>query len=197
MNRRRILLVVIAVAVAVAFAAVVSTAVRGSEKPAPPAGDETAMRSAITAYELELEPVVPAKFYGRQLTIGPCITLLKTHVQRLQEVATGAGIWPMDTGWLYLAGIKRQIYELHGALPISWDGKIASWDVIEGGGDRYVVQAAVKETLHWATWDAAKKRLVRPGSITYSGLTTNEYTLERVGGTWKITKVVRNLNGSA
>jgi hypothetical protein len=27
--------------------------------------------------------------------------------------------------------------------------------------------------------------------------TTNEYTLERVDGTWKITKLVRNLNGSA
>jgi hypothetical protein len=82
-------------------------------------------------------------------------------------------------------------------LPISWDGKIATWDVVEGSGDRYVVRAAVQQTLHWATWDAAKKRLVRPGSTTYSGLTTNEYTLERVGGTWKITKVVRNLNGSA
>lgn len=197
MNRKRILLVVIAVAIAIVFAAVVSAAVRGSGKPAPPAGDEAAMRSAIIAYDLEREPVVPAKFYGRRLTIGPCITMLKTHVQRLQEVATNSGIYPIDTGWLYLAGIKRQIYELHGALPVSWDGKIVSWDVIEGSGDRYVVQAAVQATLHWATWDAAKKRLVRPGSFTYTGVTTNEYTLERIDGTWKITKIVPNLNGSA
>jgi hypothetical protein len=194
MNRRRILLVVIVVAVAIALAAVISTAVRGSEK--PPAGDEAAMRSAVTAYELELGPVVPREYYGRQLTIGPCIIMLKTHVQRLQEVATSSGIWPMDTGWLYLAGIKGQIRELHGALPVSWDGKIVSWYVVEGSGDRYVVQAAVQQTLHWATWDAAKKRLVRPGSTTYEA-TTNEYTLERVDGTWKITKLVRDLSGSA
>lgn len=196
MSRRRVLLVVIAIGVAIAFAAVISTAVRGSQKSAPPAGDEAALRSTIVAYELEQEPVVPEKFYGRQLTIGPCITLLKSHVQRLLEVATSSGIYPVDTGWLYLAGIKGQTRELHGALPVSWDGKIVSWDVVEGSSDRYVVRAAVQETLHWATWDAAKKRLVRPGSITYEA-GTNEYTLERVDGTWKITKLVRDLNGSA
>jgi hypothetical protein len=195
MNRKKVLLVVIALGVAIACAAVVATAVRGSTK-SPPASDEAAMRSTITAFELEQEPVVPAKFYGRQLTIGPCITLLKTHVQRLQEVATGEGIWPMDIGWLYLAGIKSQIRELHGALPVSWDGRIVSWEVIEGGGDRYVVRAAVQQTLHWATWDAAKKRLVQPGSMTYEA-TTNEYTLERVDDAWKITKLVRDLDGSA
>jgi hypothetical protein len=118
-------------------------------------------------------------------------------VQRLQEVATSSGIYPADIGWLYLAGIKRQIYELHGALPVSWDGRIVVWDVVEGEGDRYVVRAAVQTTLHWATWDAAKKRLVRPGSFTYTGVTTNEYTLERVDGTWRITGVVRNIDGSA
>jgi hypothetical protein len=196
MNRRRVLLVVMAIALAVVCAAVVSTAVRGSGTSAPPAGDEAAMRGAITAYELEQEPVVPAKFYGRQLTIGPCITLLRSHVDRLLKVATSSGIWPMDTGWLYLAGIKSQIRELHGALPVTWDGRIVSWEVVESGGDRYVVRAAVQQTLHWATWDAAKKRLVRPGSMTYEA-TTNEYTLERAGGAWKITKIVRNLDGSA
>ena len=195
MNRKRLLLVLIAVAVAVAAAAVVATAVRGAVQ-SPPIADEAAMRSTIVAYELEQESVVPAKFYGRPLTIGPCITLLKTHVQRLQKVATGEGIWPMDIGWLYLAGIKGQIRELHGALPVSWEGRIVSWSVVEGGGDRYVVRAAVQETLHWATWDVAKKRLVRPGSMTYEA-TTNEYTLQRHDGTWKITKLVRDLNGSA
>ncbi len=132
---------------------------------------------------------MPAKFYGRQLTIGPCVTLLKTHVQRLQQVATHSAIYPADIGWLYLAGIKR-IYELHGALPVSWDGKLVSWEVVEGGGDRYVVRAAVQPTLHWATWDAAKKRLVRPGSMTYEA-PTNEYTLERVGRSWKVTDRAR------
>ncbi len=195
MNRKRLLWVVIAVAVAVVAAAIVATAVRGAAQ-SPPAADDAAMRSAVTAYELELEPLVPARFYGRQLTIGPCITMLKTHVQRLQRVATGEGIWPMDIGWLYLAGIKRQIYELHGALPVSWDGRLVSWQVTQGGGDRYVVRAAVQQTLHWATWNAAQKRLVRPGSMTYEA-TTNEYTLERIDGTWKITKVVRDLDGSA
>lgn len=187
----------IAVAAAIAFAAVVSTAVRGSEQPAPPAGDEAAMRRAITTYELELEPAVPQKFYGRQLTIGPCIALLKTHVQRLQEVATSSGVYPIDAGWLYLASIKRQIYELHGALPVAWDGKVVSWDIVEGSGDRYVVRAAVQQTLRWATWNAKKKQLVHPGSFTYSSATTKEYTLERVNGSWKITKVARDLNGSA
>jgi len=196
MSGRRVLLVVIAVAVAIALAAVVTTAVRGSEKPTPPAGDETAMRSAIVTYQLELEPIVPAKFYGRQLNIGPCITLLKTHVQRLEKVATDSGIYPVDTGWLYLASIKRQIYELHGALPVRWDGKVVSWDVVEGSGDRYVVRAAVQETLHWATWDAAKKRLIHPDFITYEAA-TNEYTLERMAGVWKITRLVRDLDGSA
>jgi hypothetical protein len=195
MNRKRFILIVIGVAVAVILAAVVSTTVRGAAQ-SPPAADEAAMRSVVVAYDLEQNPVVPSKFYGRQLTIGPCITLLKTHVQRLQEVATNSGIYPTDIGWLYLAGIKRQIYELHGALPVSWDGKIVAWDVVEGGGDRYVVRAAVQTTLHWATWNAAKKRLVRPGSMIYEA-TTNEYTLERVDGTWKITNLVRNLDGSA
>lgn len=196
MDRRRVLLVVIAVAVAIACAAAVATAVRGSGTSAPPAGDEAAMRSAIIAYDLEQEPVVPAEFYGRRLTIGPCITLLRSHVDRLLRVATSSGIYPVDTGWLYLAGIKGQIRELHGALPVSWDGRIVSWEVVEGGGDRYVVRAAVQETLHWATWDAARRRLVRPGSMTYEA-TTNEYTLERVDGAWKITDLVRNIDGSA
>jgi hypothetical protein len=195
MNRKRFILIVIAVAVAVVLAAVVSTTVRGAEQ-SPPAADEAAMRSVVVAYDLEQNPVVPAKFYGRQLTIGPCITLLKTHAQRLEKLATSTGIYPTDIGWLYLAGVKRQIYELHGALPVSWDGKLVSWEVVEGGGDRYVVRAAVQTTLHWATWNAAKKRLMRPGSITYEA-TTNQYTLERVDGTWKITNLVRNLDGSA
>ena len=163
----------------------------------PPAADDAAMRQAITSYELELEPVVPQKFYGRTLTIGPCVTMLKTHVQRLEKFATGSGISPTDIGWLYLAGIRVQSGELHGALPVSWSGRIASWDVTQGGGDRYVVRAGVRQTLDWATWDAAKKRLVRPGSMTYSAVPTNEYTLERVDGVWKITNVVRDLNGSA
>jgi len=195
MNRKRILLIVLAVVVIAAIAAVVATTVRGAAQ-SPPAAEEAAMRSAITTYELELEPFVPAKFYGRQLTIGPCITMLKTHVQRLHAVATGEGIWPTDIGWLYLAGIKRQVYELHGALPVSWSGRTASWLVVEGSGDRYVVRAAVRKTMHSATWDPAKKRLVRPGSISYTA-STNEYMLERIDGTWKITHVVRNIDGSA
>ena len=61
---------------------------------------------------------------------------------------------------------------------------------------RYVVRAAVRKTMHSATWDPAKKRLVRPGSISYTA-STNEYMLERIDGTWKITHVVRNIDGSA
>ena len=60
MNRRRILLVAIAIGIAVAFAAVISTAVRDSEKPASPAGDEAAMRTTIVACELQQEPLVRA-----------------------------------------------------------------------------------------------------------------------------------------
>ena len=130
MNRKRFILVVIAVAVAAVAAAVVAGAVHGAVQ-SPPAADEAAMRRVVVAYDLEQNPVVPAKFYGRQLTIGPCITLLKTHAQRLEKVATSTGIYPTDIGWLYLAGIKRQIYELHGALPVSWDGKLVFL-----GGDR-------------------------------------------------------------
>jgi hypothetical protein len=78
----------------------------------------------------ELRDVVRLRW--RFLTIGPCITLLKTHVRRLQRVATHSAIYPTDIGWLYLAGIKRQLHELHEALPVSWDGKIVSWDVVEG-----------------------------------------------------------------
>ena len=187
-------MVVIAIAVAVVCAAVVSTAVRGSGTSALPAGDEAAMRGTITADHLEQEPVVPAKFYGRQSTIGPCITLLRSHVDRLLEVATSSGIWPMDTGWLYLAGIKSQIRELHGALPVSWDGRIVSWEVVEGGGDRYVVRAAVQQTLHWGDVGRGKEAAGPFGSMIYEA-TTDEYTLERVDGAWKITNILRNIDG--
>ena len=123
--------------------------------------------------------------------------LLKTHVRRLQRIATDDGIRPADIGWLYLSALKLQLRELDGALPVSWDGRIASWQVLEGGGDSYVVRAAVQMTLHWATWDAAKKRLVHPGSFTYPGFTTYDYRLQRIDGAWMVTSLVPSPNGGA
>lgn len=186
-HKRLVLLLVIALMTAGVLAAVAL----GSRDPAPPPAVEARLQETVVRYVVEQEPVVPEKFYGKTLTIGRCVTLLKTHVERLTEVATSSGIYPVDTGWLYLAGIRGQIRELQGALPIDWSGRVVYWDVTEGGGDTYTVRAAVQTTLTSAYWDEESERLVGPKEFTYSSAAADEYTLRKVGDTWKVAGVKR------
>lgn len=155
---------------------------------------EAQARAAIVAYTVEQQPVVPAEYYGRTLTIGPCVRLLKTHAERLGAVATRSAIKPIDTGWLYLAGIRQQIRELQGALPVRWSGDIVYWDVVDAGEDACTVRAAVQMTLTSAYWDEEAQRLGDTTSFTYSSTSADQYTLERIDGAWKITAVDRWMN---
>jgi len=155
----------------------------------PPASDERAMKSTVVRYALEQEAVIPARLYGKTLDLARCTSLLKAHAQRLQAVATPSGIQPMDIDWHYLALIRGQLRELHGALPVAWQGKVVYWDVIGGGDTEYTVRAAVQKTLKWATWDPGRDRLMRPGSFTYSSTSADEYTLTLVAGTWKVSSI--------
>lgn len=181
--------VALLVVAALAAAGVFAVATRGAGKPTPSATAEAGMRTSITKYAVELEPLIPQDMYGKKLNLDRCITLMKTHVARLLTVATTSGIQPMDTGWLYLSGIKYQIRDLHGALPVAWRGKVVYWDVVDGGGDSYTVRAAVQQTLTSARWDAKRQCLVGRKDITYSSAAAREYTMRLVGGVWKVTGV--------
>jgi hypothetical protein len=189
---RRVVLIALAVVALAAVFGYAMYAAAGSGDDLTLAPDvEAQAREAIVAYTVEQQPVVPAEFYGEPLTMGPCIKLLKTHSERLAEVASSSVITPSDTGWSYLALIRGQIRELQGALPVGWSGDIVYWDVVDAGDDTCTVRAAVQMTLTSAYWDEETQRLGDTTSFTYSSTSADQYALERIDGAWMITGVDR------
>lgn len=188
-SRRAALIALAVVALAAVFGyAMYAAAGSGDDVTLAPEVEAQA-RAAIATYTVEQQPVVPAEWYGEPLTIGPCVKLLKAHSERLAEVATPSAIKPSDTGWPYLALIRGQIRELEGALPIGWSGDVVYWDVVDAGEDACTVRAAVQMTLTSAYWDEKTQRLGDTTSFTYSSTSADQYALERIDGTWKITRV--------
>ena len=58
-----------------------------------------------------------------------------------------------------------------------------------GGGDTYVVRAAVVETVGRGRWDATTGTLVDLGRMTYDEASVADYTLRRIDGVWKVVDV--------
>jgi hypothetical protein len=61
--------------------------------------------------------------------------------------------------------------------------------VLSGGGDEYVVRAAVLETMDYGRWDAVRHALTDTGSMSYSDAMAWDYTLRRIDGVWKVVAV--------
>ena len=58
-----------------------------------------------------------------------------------------------------------------------------------GGGDRYVVRAAVLETLAYGRWGEAAQALTGTGTISYDEAMAYDYALRKVDGVWKVIEV--------
>jgi hypothetical protein len=181
--RRRIVLPAAAI-VLLAAAAVLTVAVwpREQIRVRPAAASEREMRAAVTKYVALWEPARPAKFYGKQLTPVRCVSLMKGRDAQLGEVANGDAYESARSSWSTLSGLIRQEQDLArqfgvGTVPTSCTGKIGYWEVRSGGGDRYVVRAAVFATLTYGRWDEASHALTGTGSISYDEASADEYTL--------------------
>jgi len=192
MSRKVVVLAIVVGLLAVALVLALMTGL--SRESRPSSAVEPQLRATIVKYTVAQQPLIPTKLYGKTLTIDRCVTLLRTHVQDLKAVATDSGIWPVDTGWLYLAMVRGQMRELNGAIPIKWSGRIAYWDVVRGEGSTYVVRAAVLMTMTYSRWDEKVGRLVGTNTRTYSSTSADEYTLQRDGSVWKVTRLERWMN---
>jgi hypothetical protein len=195
MSRRRIVLLIVAIAlVAAAVLAAAGLARRGGSLEPPGAAADRQMRAAVADYQALREPVRPAKFYGKQLTPIRCVSLMKGRDAQLNEVADGDAYDSARSSWWTLAGLIRQEQELarqfgDGTVPTSCTGEIGYWDVRSGGGDTYVVRAAVLETLAYGRWDEVSRSLTGTGGISYDEAMAYDYTLRKVDGVWKVAGV--------
>ena len=155
---------------------------------------EPQLRAAVTRYAELREPVRPAKFYGRQLTSVRCVSFMKGRDAELEQVAAGEAFTVARSDWSTLAGLIRQEQEFgrsygDGVFPTACHGEVGYWKVLSGGGDEYVVRAAVLETLDYGRWDAAARRLTDTGSMAYDEAAADDYTLRKVDGVWKVVAV--------
>lgn len=195
MSRRRIVLVVLLVGLVVVAAVTATFGARHHTVPTPPSLEaERQMRAAIISYRVLQEPMRPAKFYGKQLTPIRCVSLMKGSDTQLRAVADGEAWEQARSGWDTLAGLIREEQDLSrdfgvGTIPVSWKGEIGYWDLQRGGGDTYVVRAAVVETRTSGRWDAATASLTHLTSVTYDEASAHEFTLRRIDGVWKVIDV--------
>jgi hypothetical protein len=208
MSRRTIVLLIVAIALlttAVLAAAVMAR--RGSTLKPPDSAAERQLRAAVTEYYALWEPVRPARFYGKQLTTVRCVSLMQGRDTELEKVAAGDAFTEARSGWSTLAGLIRQEQELgrsfgDGQMVTACRGDVGYWKVLSGGGDEYVVRAAVLETVDHGRWDAARHELTDTGSISYDEAMAYDYTLRKLDGVWKVvaahgTRLSFTLGGSS
>ena len=195
MSRRRIVLLIVAIAlVAAAVLTATVLARRGASCEPPGAAADRQMRAAVARYRALLEPVRPAKFYGRQLTPVRCASFMKGRDAQLEKVAAGEAFSGARSGWPTLAGLIRQEQEFgrsfgDGQIPTACRGDVGYWKVLSGGGDEYVVRAAVLETVDHGRWDPARHGLTDTGSVSYDEASADDFTLRRSGGVWKVIEI--------
>jgi hypothetical protein len=188
---------VVAIVATIALAATATgagCAASSSGSSSAAAAPERQLRVAVTGYAELLDPVRPAKFYGRQLTPVRCVSFMKGRDAELETVATGEAFTGARSDWSTLAGLIRQEQEFGrsfgaGQIPTACRGDLGYWEVLSGGGDTYVVRAAVLETVDHGRWDAARHGLADTGSLSYDEAAAYDYTLCRVDGVWKVTAV--------
>ncbi len=187
--RRSVRLGFLATVVVVLLGLAAYAAATTGDAPDVPADVEAELRQAVLAFTVEAQPVMPEEYYGRVLTLARCTRLLRTHTERIRTVADGEAVLHGNVGWTYLAGIRQEIRDLSGALPVAWDGEIVYWQVTAFEEDSCVVRAAVQMTRTSAYWDEHAGELGPRTSKTYSSTSADQYTLERIDGAWKITQV--------
>jgi hypothetical protein len=186
---RKKLVIVLALVLAAALLAGVTFARRGS---APPPAVDRQLRAAVVRYEAAKNPVRPPKLYGKTLTLPRCITLMNEFSRGMQAVASGDAARYADA-YQPLRQVQWDEARVHryrgpDALPVAWTGRVAYWQSPKGRGDRYSVRAAVYLTMVTAIWDG--RRLTKPHRAERTSAPIADYTLERFGDAWKVTKVV-------
>jgi len=187
-HKKLILVLVIALVIATILA---SVAFARRDSPPPPAVDRQ-LRDAVAHYEAAKNPVRPPQLYGKTLTLSRCITLMNAYSSRAQIVAAGEAAKYADHYWP-LRQVKwdeARVQHFRGAnaLPVAWTGRVAYWQSPRGRGDTYTVRAAVYLTMVTAIWDG--RQLTQERRRERASAPIADYTVERLGGVWKVTKVV-------
>lgn len=191
MTRKWIVLVAFAAAILPLAAGCGSSSTASSQAAVAP---EQQLRAAVTGYAELLNPVRPAKFYGKQLTPVRCVSFMKGRDAELERVAADEAFTAARSDWSTLAGLIRQEQEFarsygDGAIPTTCRGDAGYWQVLSGGGDEYVVRAAVLETMDYGRWSDARHALTDTGSMSYSDAMAWDYTLRKIDGAWKVVAV--------
>jgi len=196
MTRRRLIVFTLAAALVVlaVVAAVGLASHRAATRP-PDRETERRLREAVVGYDELWGSVRPAKFYGKTLTLIRCTTILRDHTKAVREVAAGDAVTEATSGWGYLAGLSQEERELNGdaktpgVMPVAYTGHIGYWEFVRRDADRFIVRAAVLETLTTARWDAHSARLTGLRTVAYDTASVYDYTLEEIGGAWKVIEV--------
>ena len=189
MRHKKLILALVVVAATAAILAGVAFARRDS---APAPDVDRQLREAVARYEAAENPVRPPQLYGKTLTLSRCITLMNAYSRGVRSVAAGEAAKYADYYWR-LRQVKWdearvQQYRGPNALPVAWTGRIAYWQSPHGRGDTYTVRAAVYETMVTAIWDG--RQLTQERRRERASAPIADYTVARMGGAWKVTKVV-------
>ncbi len=185
-HKRLIVLSVLALIAAAVLAAVAL----GSRSSTPSPEVDRALREAVVRYRVSLHPVRPPELYGKALTARRCVTVLRAYERGVEAAATGEAAEHAGSYRALRLLLASEAHVAHyrgpDALPVDWQGEVVYWRVLDGGGDRFVVRAAVYETLVSARWDAESATLTDLRSREYTRAQVYDYTLVRSGGTWKV-----------
>ena len=73
-------------------------------------------------------------------------------------------------------------------MPVKYAGHIGYWQFVRREADTFVVRATVLETVMTGRWDASAERLIALRSFSYDTATAYEYTLQELGGVWKVVR---------
>ena len=195
MTRKKLRLVVLAAGLACVAAVTAAgwASHRAATRP-PDRETERRLREAVVRFDELQGSVRPAKFYGKRLTLVRCPTILRDHTKAVRDVAAGEAASEATSGWGYLAGLSREERELTGdartprLMPVKYAGHIGYWQFVRREADTFVVRAAVLETVMTGRWDASAERLIALRSFSYDTATAYEYTLQELGGVWKVVR---------
>jgi len=184
-----------AVLVALAALSAAGWASRRATTRPPDRETERRLRDAVVCFDELRGSVLPAKFYGKTLTLVRCTTILRDHTKAVRDVAAADAASSATSGWSYLSGLSQQARELNGdaktpaVMPVAYSGHVGYWQFVRHEADMFIVRAAVLETLTTGRWDRSAERLTGLRTIAYDEASAYEYTLKEIGGVWKVIEV--------
>ena len=189
MRHKKLVALLVLAAVAASVLTGVALAQRDS---APSTAIDGQLREAVARYEAAKNAVRPPQLYGKKLTLPRCVTLMNAYSRGVQSVAAGEAAKYADYYW-HLRQVnwdEARVQHFRGAnaLPVAWTGRVAYWQSPHGRGDIYTVRAAVYLTMVTAIWDGKQLTQERRNERTSAPIA--DYTVRRMGGVWKVTKVV-------